>query len=97
MCDQANLQEGKCRVNGDVCPYLYYCNKIQAYKESSFMPNDKEIPKGMYKVRFERSGSLYVSVDGQIVIVDNPTDHTPMYVKMTKLKSGKWKIKQIMG
>lgn len=103
MCEYANFTEGKCRISNEICPYLYFCNKTRSYKELKAMPSDcrvkekSETPKGYYKVEFERRHRLYVLVDNKIEIVPNPYDHTPLYVKMTKLKSGKWKIKQAVG
>lgn len=54
------------------------------------------VPKGVYKVCFERHRKLYINKDGYIEIVDNPFDYTPTYVKMTKTKSGKWKLKEMV-
>lgn len=100
MCEYSNLSNGQCDVTKQICPYLYFCNKKQIYKENSAMPlNCKikekvEIPKGYYKVCFERKGRLYIDVNNIIEIIENPYDFQPNYVKMAKLKNGKWKIKE---
>lgn len=99
MCEYSDIGNGQCKVSKDICPYLYFCNKRQVYKENSAMPSNckvkqnLEIPKGYYKVHFERRGNLYVSVNGIVEIIPNPYDFVPVYVKMNKLKNGAWKIK----
>lgn len=99
MCKYADLDKGQCFITYQVCPYLYFCNKIQKYKFSSLAPSNckikrnMEIPEGYYQVCFERRGELYIDVNGVIEIIQNPYDFTPLYVKMNKLKSGVWKIK----
>ena len=56
-----------------------------------------EIPKGYYKVCFERRGKLYIDIDNNVKIVPNPFDYVPLYVKVTKYKNGNIKIRQAMG
>lgn len=103
MCEHIDLSAGKCRISKDICPFVYFCNRIKAYKVLSSMPKNCKmkdnllIPTGAYKVCFERRGNLYVDMDGKIEVVANPFDYTPVYVKMTKLKSGKWRIKEAIG
>lgn len=100
MCEYVNIKEGKCNITKDICPYLYFCNKEKRYKVNSSMPSNckikqnAEIPNGYYKVCFQRKGNLYISVDKKIEIIKNPYDFMPTFVKMTKLKSGAWKIKE---
>ena len=102
MCKYAILKEGKCQVTKEICPYLYYCNHIMAYKESKSMPDlckvakQYEAPKDAYEVCFERRKRLYVNIGDKIEIVPNPYDYVPSYVKMTKLKSGEWRIEDAM-
>lgn len=97
MCRYKDLSNGKCGISGEICPYLYFCSKIQQYKESQRMPKickvmeRYEAPKGAYKVAYEKRGALYVEVNDTIVIVDNPYDYTPSYVKMN-VKEGDWKV-----
>lgn len=99
MCDYVDLTQGRCRILNDVCPYIYFCTKTNSYKPNKEMPSDCSvkkktlIPKGAYEVCYESHGSLYVDVNGYVEIVDNPFDYIPVYVNMTKLKNGKWKIK----
>lgn len=103
MCEYISLANGKCYITKEQCPYAYFCNKIQSYKILQSMPKNckqkqlANIPSNSYQVCFERNGKLYIDVEGFIEIIKNPFDYTPLFVKMTKLKSGKWKIKQGFG
>lgn len=56
-----------------------------------------EAPEGYYKVCFEKRGNLYIDVNGYIEIVKNPFDNVPLYVKVIKLKNGKFKLKKYEG
>ena len=100
MCNYVNIEEGKCKITKHICPYLYFCNKTKSYKPNASMPSNCkikqnfELPNGCYKVCFERKGKLYVSIDGHIEIIPNPFDTVPLYVKATKLKTGKWRLKK---
>ena len=100
MCNYVDLSKGKCKISLENCPYLYFCNKKMAYKESKAMPEDcpikkrHEMPKGYNKVVFERHGDLYIEVDNYTVIIKNPFNYVPEYVKLSKNKQGKWYIKK---
>lgn len=100
MCNYVNIEEGKCKITKNICPYLYFCNKTKSYKPNASMPSNCkikknfEVPNGCYKVCFERKGKLYVSIEGHIEIIPNPFDTVPLYVKATKLKTGKWRLKK---
>nr|DAR61738.1 MAG TPA: hypothetical protein [Caudoviricetes sp.] len=99
MCEYCDVAKGKCRANGEVCPYVYFCTKARANRVSKHMPSNckvklnAEVPKGSYRVAYERKGKLYVDVKNQIVIVDNIYDFTPLYVKLYK-SGGKWRIRK---
>lgn len=103
MCNYVVIEEGKCKITKDICPYLYFCNKIKSYKPNSSIPlnckvkQNFEIPNGYYKVCFEKKGDLYININGNVEIVQNPFDTIPPYVKATKLKNGKWKLKKYEG
>ena len=56
-----------------------------------------EAPEGYYKVCFEKRGNLYIDINGHIEIVKNPFDNVPLYVKVIKLKNGKFKLKKYEG
>lgn len=90
----------QCKLSNSVCPYMTYCNKIQDYKPSKLMPKNclkkqkAETPKGYNRVIQERKGNLYVEIDGQAIVVANPFDYVPPYVKVTKLKNGTYKLKE---
>lgn len=100
MCEYSDIKNGQCEIIKDICPYLYFCNKKQTYKENLAMPTNCKIkqnvliPKGYYKVCFERRGKLYIQVGDFVEIVPNPYDFVPVFVKMNKLKSGIWKIRE---
>lgn len=99
MCQYANISQGRCKVDNEFCPYLYFCTKINGYKESQNMPAEckkikKNLPRNCYEVSFEKRDKLYVNVKNNIVIVDNPFDHIPVYVKMFRNRNGKWTIKE---
>lgn len=89
-----------CRINNNVCPWVYWCDKINAHKELSKMPKHCRIidsipvPDGYNKVEFERNGYLYVKVDNQTIKIKNPFDYIPTMVKIYQSKSG-WKIRKI--
>lgn len=93
MCNY--VKDNQCLILNQVCPYVYYCSKIQAYKESSSMPTDckvkrkNKIPDGYYYVRDERKGYLYIDYENDTTIkVKNPFENIPLYVKVTKTKNG---------
>ena len=57
----------------------------------------QEIPEGYYKVCFEKKGNLYIDFNGHIEIIPNPFNEIPLYVKATKMKNNKWRLKQYEG
>lgn len=98
MCNYRELN--KCKVTNDICPWVYWCDKIKAWKILSKAPkqcavaNKSEIPKGYYEVAFERQGYLYVRTDGAVIKMLNPFDYVPTIVKAYKTKNGEWKIRK---
>lgn len=72
------------------------------WKESKNMPEKcnlqekLDVPRGYYKVVFEKKGYLYVNMNNNIYIVKNifPLDKIPDYVKLSKNKQGKWYVKK---
>lgn len=103
MCEYVEISKGKCNITNDICPFLFYCNKEKRYKEnqsiykSCKIKTKVEVPMGYHKVCFERRGNLYISIDGKIEVVANPFNTIPMYVKVTKLKNGKIRLKEYEG
>ena len=101
MCNMAN--EDKCSVTNSACPYMYFCTKKNIWRPLKSMPDDckikknTEVPKGYSRVCFERHHNLYVDIDGVIQVIPNSFDNVPLFVKATKMKSGKWKLKQYEG
>ena len=97
MCEYVQLN--KCSISGEVCPFMYYCNKLRIWKPLKSMPEkcnikeNFEIPKGYCKVRFERKGYLYVDINNQTFAIKNPFDDVPKYVKATKTKNG-WRLRK---
>ena len=98
MCEY--VKENQCLITKEVCPFVYWCDKIHSYKLSPSMPENckikskLQIPKGYSKVRFERKGYLYVDVNDQTIQIKNPFDDIPLYVKVTKSKDGNWRIRK---
>lgn len=100
MCEHANLSNAKCNITLTNCPYIYFCNRSKTYQLSKNMPDNCKvkknfnIPKGSYKVCFERHNNLYIEVDNYIEVMANPFGYTPEYVKLGKNKQGKFYIKK---
>jgi len=98
MCKYVN--KNICTISKEICPFVYYCNKVQDWKPLKSMPEkcniiiNAEVPKGYYRVRMERKGYLYIDIKGQTYKILNPFDDIPLYVKAVKLKSGKWKLRK---
>ena len=98
MCEY--LIENNCQITNTVCPFTYFCNKVNKWIPSKQMPlnckvKDKiNIPKGYYKVRMERKGFLYIDIKGQTYKIKNPFEDIPLYVKVIKLKNGEWRLKK---
>ena len=47
-----------------------------------------EIPVGYCRVRDERKGWLYIDINNETIKIKNPFDDIPLYVKVSKTKSG---------
>lgn len=92
MCEY--VVNNQCRITQSVCPYVYYCDKIQAFKPSQNMPlncrikEKVQIPKGYYKVVNVRKNWLYIDYNDITIKVKNPFDASPVYVKVSKTKDG---------
>lgn len=98
MCEYINIKAGKCNVDNGFCPFLFYCNKNNEYRVNPRMNNTckkkpEVIPKNYYKVQFEKKKSLYIEVKNNIIVLKNPFDYVPVYVKLSKDRNGKWSIK----
>ena len=52
------------------------------------------VPKGYYRVRFERRGYLYVDFGDKTVAIKNPFEDVPEFVKVSKLKNGTYRLKK---
>ena len=97
MCEYVK-NENKCSINNQPCPYMYFCSTHQIWKPLKSMPincnmkKKAEAPKGYTVVRDERKGWLYLDVDNQTIMLKNPFDYVPRFVKLSKTKEG-WKIK----
>lgn len=97
MCEY--VKENQCLIKKQVCPYMYYCEKIQAYKESPSAPKqckvkqNYETPKGACSVRGERKGYLYVDLGEETIKIKNPYDTVPLYVRLRLTPSG-YKIRK---
>lgn len=97
MCNYR--EENKCKIENNICPWVYWCDKINGWKELEKAPkqcnliNSLPAPKGSYKVVFERHGYLYVQIDNQVIKLKNIFDYVPQFVKVSKYK-GNYKIKK---
>ena len=97
MCEY--LKDNYCKILKSSCPWSYFCNKDNIWKFKSEglackVKVNADVPKGMYKVCFEKHGNLYVSINNEVKIIENPFDEKPLYVKVYKTKSGDWKIRK---
>ena len=92
MCNY--VKENKCLITNQICPFVYYCDKIHGYKPSPNMIQDckvkrtAEIPDGYFLVRDARKDYLYIDYDEITIKVKNPFDFIPQYVKVTKTRTG---------
>lgn len=97
MCEYT--YQNKCSLTNDICPYVYWCNRLRIWKPLTAMPEicnikkSYEVPKGYYRVRQERKGFLYVDIDNQTYKIENPFNYIPEFIKIVKTKSG-FKIKK---
>ena len=89
----------QCKAMNSECPFVYYCGRIQAYKElerakfgCKYM-NEVEIPEGCKKVEYERHGYLYVDMGNDVIKIPNPFEDIPQFVKVSKTKTG-YKVKR---
>ena len=89
----------QCKAMNSECPFVYYCGRIQAYKElerakfgCKYM-NEVEIPEGYKKVEYERHGYLYVDMGDEVIKIPNPFEDIPQFVKVSKTKTG-YKVKR---
>lgn len=95
--------EKECSILKKQCPYVYFCNKYKKWKPMNNMPINCKVkqnitaPSGCYRVCFEKRGNLYVDFDGHVEIIPNPFNEVPLYVKATKTKNGKWRLKKYEG
>lgn len=100
MCKYCN--KNWCTIINKQCPFVYFCNKSQEWKflqngEKCKVKYNADIPKGYYRVRMERKGYLYVDINNITHKILNPFEDVPLYVKATKLKNGKWRLKKYEG
>lgn len=83
-------------LNGIKCPLVRRCStvkdfvNIDNYKICSYYKKEGDniiMAKGKYPVRYEKHGRLYVSVNGQIEIVENKFGtNYPNEVELVKVK-----------
>lgn len=98
MCEY--VDKNVCQITQQVCPWRYLCPKDGTWKDNKYIPQDckikrqAEVPAGYRRVREERKGWLYIDLGEQTIRVKNPFDHTPLYVRVRKLKSGEYKLRE---
>lgn len=94
-----------CNINNQMCTYIRYCGDVGDIISSDGYINcpilkKKESAIGMTnetpnKVLFEKRGKLWVETNdeiGQVVMVKNPYDIVPQYVKLEKDYNGEYAI-----
>ena len=92
----------QCSIIHKNCPFIFYCKKENTWKEiqgikSCKQRKNKETPAGYCKVIQERNGYLYIDNNGFGIKVLNPFNDTPEFVRLFKLKNGKWRLKKYEG
>lgn len=98
MCEY--VDQNVCRITKEACPWMYLCPQTGTWRANNYMPTDckvkrnVDIPAGYCRVREERKGWLYVDLGEQTIRVKNPFDHTPLYARVRKLKSGEYKLRE---
>lgn len=89
MCDY--VSENRCKIVDDVCPYVYWCNKVNDWRPLSSMPkrckrmDSLEAPEGFYKVRQSRKQWLYVEIGNMTVMIENPYNEVPAFVRVEQI------------
>lgn len=97
MCEFA--EENKCVITNNVCPFIYWCDKLQTWRANKYMPTNCKTKtntvrhKGKYRVRECRKGYLYVDIDDRTYKILNPFDFVPDYVDVQK-RGGEYQIKK---
>ena len=100
MCNY--LHNNQCTIIKSICPWAYYCNKKSQWlfksegSECKVLKNQSK-PDGYFCVRFEKHGYLYVDMEDHVEVIQNPFDEVPLYVKASKMKNGKWRLKKYEG
>lgn len=88
-----------CEKGGNICLFMRRCQNERKWKPLESMDKcelrkeGKPVPKGMYKVRFEIKGVLYVEIGDFVQEIKNPYDHTPEFVELVKVNN-KYHIKE---
>ena len=96
-----------CNLADYYCGHCYFCSIINDYKMKDgytdcpyYKNKEKEMQKSSKtpnKVRFEKRGKLYVELNDeleQVVVVDNPFEDVPNYVKILKRPDGEYYVKK---
>lgn len=98
MCEF--VKENKCSITNCICPFMYWCDKMQIWRPNKYMPKNCKIKeknivshKGKYRVRDFRNNFLYVDIENMTYKIENPFDFIPDYVDVQK-KNGNYQIKK---
>ena len=98
MCEF--VKENKCTITDTICPFVYWCDKLQIWRANKNMPKECRVKvqnivkhKGKYQVRNCRKNCLYVDIEGITYKLENPFDFVPDYVDVRK-QNGEYKIKK---
>lgn len=96
MCDF--IEKNKCKITNTVCPWVYWCDKLQVWRPNKNMPKNCKVQtsikhNGKYYVRNYRNGYLYIDINNITYKLENPFDFIPEYVDVQK-KNGVYKVKK---
>lgn len=98
MCEYVDTNI--CQITNSICPWRYLCPDTGKWRDNRYMPADCKVkrqaavPDGYCRVREERKGWLYIDLGNETIRVKSSFDHTPLYVRVKKLKSGEYKLRE---
>lgn len=87
-----------CNKSGDICAFMRRCQNehrwkpLESMKKCNLRKEVNPMPKGMYKVRFELRGNLYVEMGDFVQEIENPYEYTPDFVDVVRV-GGKYYVK----